>query len=242
GDEATERAATDDEVGRMRAIVGEAIDAGAIGFASSKSPTHSGDGGKPVPSRLADIDEITRLASAMGDKGRGVFQATIGPGFYVKELAALSEAIGRPATWTALLTLSEAPGRAKETLDKQAALGGEVWPQIACRPLVFQITLEDPFPFAMAAGFDEIGELLNDNRAVIGLSDAGAHASQICDACFSTHLLGHWVRELGAVSLEQAVHRLTAHAAHVFRIPDRGTLRAGAFADLVAFDPDTVGV
>src|SRR3954471_21070179 len=335
GDEATERAATPDEVERMRAIVGEAIDAGAIGFATSKSPTHSGDAGKPVPSRLADLDEINRIASVMGEKNRGVFQATIGPGFYTKELAALSEQIGRPVTWTALLTLSEAPGRAKETLDKQAALGGEVWPQIACRPLVFQITLEDPFPFAMAKGFDEIlaapraaradiyadpewrdrvrpeldkvwghtwhkdwldetekhtalahgpsiaeiaaqrgqhpmdamidlaleedlktryaivlandgeeeiGELLNDNRAVIGLSDAGAHASQICDACFSTHLLGHWVRELGACSLEQAVHRLTAHAAHVFRIPDRGTLRPGAFADLCAFDPDTVGV
>jgi N-acyl-D-aspartate/D-glutamate deacylase len=335
GDDATERAATAEEVERMRAIVGEAIDAGAIGFATSKSPTHSGDAGKPVPSRLAELSEITRIASVMGEKNRGTFQATIGPGFYVKELAALSEEIGRPATWTALLTLSEAPGRAKETLEKQAALGGEVWPQIACRPLVFQITLEDPFPFAMAPGFDEIlaapraaradiyadpewrdrvrpgldrvwghtwgkdwidetekhvalrqgpsiaeiaaargqhpmdamidlaleedlktrfaivlandgkeeiGELLADNRAVIGLSDAGAHASQICDACFSTHLLGHWVREVGAISLEQAVHRLTAHAAHVFRIPDRGTIQPGAFADLCAFDPDTVGV
>src|SRR3954447_4355688 len=335
GDAATERAATEDEVEAMRVIVREAIDAGAVGFASSQSPTHSGDGGKPVPSRFATVEEITRLASAMGEKGRGVFQATIGPGFYVKELAALSEEIGRPATWTALLTLSEAPGRAKETLDKQAALGGEVWPQIACRPLVFQITLEDPFPFAMAPGFDEIlaapraqradiyadmawrdrvregldrvwghtwgkdwidetkkhkellhgpsiaeiaaqrgqhpmdamidlaleedlktrfaivlandgkeeiADLLNDNRAVIGLSDAGAHASQICDACFSTHLLGHWVRELGAVSLEQAVHRLTAHAAHVFRIPERGTIAPGMYADLCAFDPDTVGV
>ena len=335
GDDATERAATPEEVERMRDIVGEAIDAGAIGFASSKSPTHSGDAGKPVPSRFAELDEIMRIASVMGEKNRGTFQATIGPGFYVKEMAALSEAIGRPVTWTALLTLSEAPGHAKETLDKQAALGGEVWPQIACRPLVFQITLEDPFPFAMAKGFDEIlaapraaradiyadpawrdrvrpeldkvwghtwvkdwvdeserhkellhgpsiaeiaaqrgqhpmdamidlaleedlktryaivlandgkeeiGELLNDNRAVIGLSDAGAHASQICDACFSTHLLGHWVRELGACSLEQAVHRLTAHAAHVFRIADRGVVRPGAYADLCAFDPDTVGV
>jgi N-acyl-D-aspartate/D-glutamate deacylase len=319
----------------MRAIVAEAIAAGAVGFASSQSPTHSGDGGKPVPSRFATVEEITRLASAMGDAGSGVFQATIGPGFYMKELAALSDAIGRPVTWTALLTMSEAPGRALAELDKQAALPGEVWPQVACRPLIFQITLEDPFPLAMVPGFEdilaaprpqradiyadhawrdrvrpefhrvwghalhkvtidetelhtdllhgatlteiaaergvdpvdamfdlaleenlktrfafvlvndgeeEIGQLLNDNRAVLGLSDAGAHASQICDACFSTHLLGYWVREKGAVSLEQAVHRLTAHAAHVFRIPDRGTIRAGMFADLVAFDPETVGV
>jgi N-acyl-D-aspartate/D-glutamate deacylase len=91
-------------------------------------------------------------------------------------------------------------------------------------------------------GDDEIGALLRDDRAVLGLSDAGAHASQICDACFSTHLLGVWVREKRALSLEQAVRRLTAHAANVFRIADRGVLRAGAYADLCAFDPDTVGV
>ena len=42
--------------------------------------------------------------------------------------------------------------------------------------------------------------------------------------------------------MEQAVHRLTAHAAHVFRIPERGTVAPGRYADLCAFDPDTVGV
>src|SRR3954454_13510852 len=68
GDEATERVATNEEIERMRAIVGEAIDAGAIGFATSKSPTHSGDAGKPVPSRAASLDEITRIASVMGEK------------------------------------------------------------------------------------------------------------------------------------------------------------------------------
>ena len=52
----------------MRAIVGEAIDAGAVGFATSKSPTHSGAWGKPVPSRLAETDEIFRIAG--GAEGR----------------------------------------------------------------------------------------------------------------------------------------------------------------------------
>src|SRR3954451_19332879 len=68
GEDATERKATADAIERMRALVGEGIDAGASGLATSQSPTHSGDAGKPVPSRLADIAEITRLASAMGDK------------------------------------------------------------------------------------------------------------------------------------------------------------------------------
>src|SRR5439155_17102849 len=87
-----------------------------------------------------------------------------------------------------------------------------------------------------------IGQLLQDDRTLLGLSDAGAHASQLCDACFSTHLLEHWMREKGVLTLEQAVHRLTGHAAGVFRIEGRGRLTPGAHADIVAFDPDAVGV
>jgi N-acyl-D-aspartate/D-glutamate deacylase len=89
---------------------------------------------------------------------------------------------------------------------------------------------------------EEVGQLLQDGRTLLGLSDAGAHASQLCDACFSTHLLAHWVREVGALSLEQAVWRLTGHTANVFRLRGRGLVREGFAADLVAFDPDTVGV
>ena len=62
---------------------------------------------------------------------------------------------------------------------------------------------------------------------MLGLSDAGAHASQLCDACFSTHLLGHWVREKGVLSLEKAVRMLTSRPAEVFGIADRGRLAVG---------------
>src|SRR5215467_7345185 len=72
GEEATERPATPDEVARMRAIVREAVAAGAIGFATSKSPTHVGYAGKPVPSRVAELDEIRTIAGALGELGRGV--------------------------------------------------------------------------------------------------------------------------------------------------------------------------
>jgi N-acyl-D-amino-acid deacylase len=89
---------------------------------------------------------------------------------------------------------------------------------------------------------EEIGELLADRRTLLGLSDAGAHASQLCDACFSTHLLGHWVRERAALSLEEAVWRLTAQPAQAFRLAGRGLVQAGFHADLVAFDPATVGI
>ena len=88
---------------------------------------------------------------------------------------------------------------------------------------------------------DEVAFLLNDPRTLLGASDAGAHASQLCDACFSTHLLGHWVRDRAAVPLEKAVWRLTGQPAAVLGIEGRGQIRPGFLADLVAFDLETVG-
>jgi N-acyl-D-aspartate/D-glutamate deacylase len=91
-------------------------------------------------------------------------------------------------------------------------------------------------------GYDELGRLLADKRTLLGLSDAGAHASQLCDACFSTYLLSHWVRERNSLSIEDAVWRLTGHPHQALRLADRGLVREGYHADLVAFDPDTVGI
>jgi N-acyl-D-aspartate/D-glutamate deacylase len=87
---------------------------------------------------------------------------------------------------------------------------------------------------------DELGRLLRDPQAILGLSDAGAHANQQCDASFATYLLGHWVREREVLTLEEAVWRLTGQPAEVYGFPRRGVIREGAVADLVAFDPGTV--
>jgi N-acyl-D-amino-acid deacylase len=88
---------------------------------------------------------------------------------------------------------------------------------------------------------DEVAELLTHPDTVLGLSDAGAHASQLCDACFSTHLLGHWVREKGVLTLAQAVRMLTSRPAEVMGVLDRGRLAPGLAADVVVFDPVRVG-
>ena len=85
-----------------------------------------------------------------------------------------------------------------------------------------------------------MAELLQDDNMILGLSDAGAHANQLCDACYSTHLLGYWVRERGSISLEKAVHMLTQKPAELFGLEGRGVLRTGAAGDIVVFDPDTV--
>jgi N-acyl-D-amino-acid deacylase len=86
----------------------------------------------------------------------------------------------------------------------------------------------------------EVTKLLRHPHAAIALSDAGAHLSFLCDAGFGLHLFGHWARERGDLTLEEAVKRVTSDVAAAYRIKDRGRLTAGAWADLLLFDPKTV--
>jgi len=334
GDEATEREATDAEIASMRALVDEAIVAGAIGFSTSRSMSHVGAFGHPVPSRAATLAELTALTEPLRDRRAGYVEATWGPDFHVDEAAALAKHLDRPVSWAAIVANLREPGAAVATAERVVAAGGPVFPQIACRPIVVQITLADPSPFATAAAFtealarpreeraalyaqedwrrraaadleaqwgplldagqvaestrhahlidgptlgemaaadgrttvdvmvelalaedlqtrfrvavvndddDQIAELLQHPDLLLGLSDAGAHTSQLCDANYATWLLGHWWRERGTLSLEQAVWRLTGHPAEVVGIQGRGRIAPGCHADLVAFDPDTVG-
>ena len=84
--------------------------------------------------------------------------------------------------------------------------------------------------------------LVKHKAGVIALSDAGAHLIYLCDAGFGLYFLGHWVRERGAFDLAEGVRRLTSHQAGLYGIPDRGRIVPGAWADLVLFDPATVGI
>jgi N-acyl-D-aspartate/D-glutamate deacylase len=158
GEEAYERAATPQELAAMAQVVADSMAGGAIGFASSASPTHNGDHGRPVPSRVADLDELRALLRPVGQAGRGVVALLPGGVIPNEDLFALQREVGRPFTWTALLTVQGFPYHEKVVAEHDAAWaeGVEVWPQVSCRPLVFQMNLEEPFTLNMQEPFQKL--------------------------------------------------------------------------------------
>ena len=155
GEDAYERAATDDEIALMQAVVADAMAGGAAGFASSASPTHNGDSGRPVPSRVADLAELRALLEPVKQSGRGVVALLPGGVFSNQEVFRLQREVGRPFTWTALLTVKGYPYHEKVIAEHDAAWaeGVQVWPQVSCRPLVFQMNLSEPFTLNMRPTF-----------------------------------------------------------------------------------------
>jgi N-acyl-D-aspartate/D-glutamate deacylase len=89
---------------------------------------------------------------------------------------------------------------------------------------------------------DRMTELLNDRSVLLGLGDGGAHLDMLCDSGYPTYVLGTWVRERKVLSLEEAVRRMTSDPADFFGIKDRGRIAPGMAADLVLFDPASVGM
>jgi len=86
--------------------------------------------------------------------------------------------------------------------------------------------------------FDAIEELMTSPVTVMGLADAGAHATQIMDASQPTFFLSHWVRDRGLFGIEEGVRRVTSDTASLIGLTDRGVVRVGAFADLNVVDLD----
>jgi N-acyl-D-amino-acid deacylase len=166
GPEAYERPATDAELAAMQQVVADAMAGGAIGFASSASPTHNGEGGRPVPSRVADLTELEALLAPVRDAGRGVVALLPGGVMSHDEVFDLQRRIGRPFTWTALLTFAGRPYHEAVVAAHDAARhdGVEVWPQVSCRPLIFQMNLLEPFTLNMRPSFAALMDAPLDER------------------------------------------------------------------------------
>jgi N-acyl-D-aspartate/D-glutamate deacylase len=343
GADASTRAATDEEIARMADLVREAIAAGAVGLGSSTNEPHNGEGGVPMPSRLADEREFRALLAAMRDAGRGVFMLTKGSTTTVPFLEGLAADTGRSIIVAAMFHSNTAPTRVFEQVEQMKAAqarGRDIVPQVSCCALTMEFTLRSAYVFednatwkramrtpqaelprlyadpAFREGFkkdlvegvgrrlfnsewhriflreakapqhrglegrsladlaaaegkhpvdwmldfalgedldtlfvaellnsdpESVARLINEESAHVSLSDAGAHLTFLCDADFGLNLLGHWSRDQGALPLEKAAWKLTGHPAALFGLRDRGTLREGAAADLLLFDPATVG-
>jgi N-acyl-D-aspartate/D-glutamate deacylase len=352
GERAFAQAAGEADMQVMERELRDAMRAGAIGFSTSRSPSHETPDGRPVASRIATWDELRRLAGVMGEldagilelAGEGVDRVAGDPGLrgYHARLRDLAVESGRPITfgvfsrrgvpdvWRAYLAL----------LDETAAAGGRMFGQVHSRSLSALLSFRTQLPFdrlpvwkelralplaeqrtrlrqpdvrrqlveasgqrenrqavgteARPADYDwllvfdsvegphrtiaevarERGqhpaetlidlalekdlqrfflqplanedqdyalELMRHPRTVTTFSDSGAHVSQLMDSSLQTHLLSHWVRKKQAFTLEQAVRMLTLVPATLWGFADRGLIREGMAADLVVFDPDTVG-
>ena len=275
-------------------------------------------------------------SSRSSSAGAAWWRCCPGGVFSNEEVFRLQREVGRPFTWTALLTVKGYPYHEKVVAEHDAAWadGVEVWPQVSCRPLVFQMNLSEPFTLNMRPTFAALmgkskaerarrlprpvlaGDGLGRRERQGGRLPAqlgrhfggrvalatpswpttrwpcwprsgaarrstscstsrstttsrrasgrcwptttprpspgccrattccsawptpGAHVSQLCDACFSTDLLGNWVRERGVMPLERAIHKLTGEPAGVYGLADRGTIEVGKAADLCVFDPE----
>src|SRR6266480_600970 len=334
GDDAYERAATAEEIGRMAELVREGIAAGGAGFSTSFSFAHRGVDGKPVPSRFSNADEVEGLFRAAGEAGKGVVLITPGEQCTYADVYAWQPRVGRPFTYP----LFAAPGgRHLEPVglhEQGLARGADVWPQVTPRPLTMQFTMDDAYSLNTGEVFgelmkvsravrlaayrdpawrglaaadlehskmkprwetfevseserfpelqgrrvtdiarerelspldvmcelavaedlttrfrayianddvEEVGRLLTHDHVTLGLSDAGAHVDQLCDAPLPTDLLGTWVRERQLMPLERAVRKLTGEPADMFGFVRRGYLQEGYWGDVCVFDPDSVG-
>ena len=330
----------------MQSMVRDAMDHGAIGFASSFSPNHSGYGGIPMPSTIASEAELRALTSVLGEKKKGVFMMATGTRGSPDIMESIAEDTGRPAYISTVLTMynegNPSLGAAYYERCAQALeRGHELYILTSCQPLSFDFGLTDPYVLLSHSAFDVVksatpdslpgvyrsvefrdafrknlkhpkegilflgnwrhievgqtmrpenqrlegqniqaladqqgldpvdvffdlalsedlgthfvGKFFNNNdegvapslkhpASVITLSDAGAHLSYMCDAGFGLYFLSHWVRDTGHFTLSEGIRKITSEPADRFRIPERGRLQVGLPADMLLFDPATVGI
>ena len=342
----TDAEATPAQLQAMQSLVRDAMDHGAIGFASSFSPNHSGYGGIPMPSTIASEEELRALTAVLGEQKKGVFMMATGTRASPDVMESIVQDTGRPGYISTVLTMynegnPELGPTYYERCAQALARGHELYILTSCQPLSFDFTLKDPYVLLSHAAFDPVksasldalpalyrsstfrdafrenlrhpqagilflgnwrhievgpssrpenqalegvsiqdladqrgldpvdvffdlalsedldmhfvGKFFNNDddgvapslkhpASVITLSDAGAHLTYMCDAGFGLYFLSHWVRDTGHFTLSEGIRRLTSEPADRFRIPERGRLKVGLPADLLLFDPDTVGI
>src|SRR5512134_951616 len=344
GEASLERAATAEEAARIKALLGEALDAGAFGISSTLLNQHMGYGGKPLACRNASREELKAYCNALRERGRGAIEIAMTRQIGVMddpELELLDFMLaesGRPITFIAMFDRDDISEAVRTSLRKAAPMIARgARPQTSPLPLTREVNMRNPFSFAgfpswrrvfvdkskdaqsavyrdrafrdafredlkRPASFgnwaritvhevknprlkhlegrtvaevaaergvdgvdalldvtleddlqneftlqsfntreDRMAEILNNRDMLLGLGDGGAHLDMLCDSGYPTYVLGTWVRERKVLTLEEAVRRMTSDPADFFGIRDRGRIAPGMAADIVVFDPATVG-
>ena len=353
GPDAIGNEATPEQITEMRAELGRALDAGALGFSFTQAGSHSDGNGDPVASRWATADELIAMCEETGAHPGTTLEGIVAGCLdmfsddEIELLGKLSAAADRPLNWNVLTIDSREPDRIPRQLGastRAAELGGRLvaltmpvgvpmnmsflsfcalwllpgWQEIMGLPVPERIQrLGDPDTrlwmlerslsqeagvfrrladwgdyrlgdvyaaeneqhrgrtikdIAAERGRSSFGTLLDivvadelrtvlwpvpkdddgaswelrrqvwdDPRAMLGGSDAGAHLDRMCGAPYTTRFLADSIRGRQLVSLERAVQLITSAPASLFGLKDRGVLREGAIADIVVFDPETIG-
>ncbi len=205
--------ANPDDIAAMAAIVKEAIQAGALGFSTSRTIAHRAIDGEPVPGTYAAEDELFGIGRVLGELGAGVFELAptgaagediVAPMTEVAWMRKLADAIQRPVTF-AMLQVDTAPELWREMLDESAAAlasGAPLYPQVAGRPTGLLSGFDTTFSFidgvpayqalAGRSSAEKVAYLRTPEgrAAVVGWEPDADTAAQLIHASERTYLLG----------------------------------------------------
>ena len=157
GERAFSDAASEDDVRNMQQLVKQAVQAGAIGFSTSRTFNHLTADDRPVASRIAEWNEVRAIVNAVGETGKGLFEiAGEAPGRdperiaeYHGRLRDLAVESGVPQTW-GMFSVRAAPDLWRpyfDLLDETAAAGGRMFAQVHSRALSSLLSFESNTPF-----------------------------------------------------------------------------------------------
>ncbi|MGH8688885.1 MAG: N-acyl-D-amino-acid deacylase family protein [Burkholderiales bacterium] len=154
GEASMERAATPEETKKIKALLGEAFDAGAFGFSSTLLNQHMGFEGKPLACRNASKDEIKAYCNALKERGKGAIEYAMTRQIGVLEAPELElldfmlDESGRPVTFIAMFDRDDLPEAVRETLRKaRPMIAKGARPQTSPLPLTREVNMRNPFAF-----------------------------------------------------------------------------------------------
>lgn len=212
GEKASEQVEpSESELHAMREEVRAALRAGAIGFASSFSPNHSGYGGRPMPSTIASEGELRALAAVMGEERTGVFMMATGARATPDIMESIVADCGRPGFISTVLAMyNEArPELGLSYYERAAqalARGNELYMLTSCQPLSFDFTLLDPYVLLSFPAFERVKRAQAHELAAIyqDPSFRSQFRSDLRTPRAGTLFLGNWRHiEIGETALEQ---------------------------------------